>query len=95
MQLLASHDGYTRLPVLDAAAVIPFAIPGSTEAVLTYRGVPYNVLEDLIPTSAAWKQVAPILLRSETPRQVGQSLRFTVAMSACCALLDCWTESLA
>jgi Uncharacterised methyltransferase family (DUF6094) len=65
MQLLASHDGYSRLPTLEATAVAAFVVPGSAEAVLTYRGLPYNVLEDLIPSSAAWKQVSPILLRGE------------------------------
>lgn len=64
LQLLG-RDEYSRLPVLEPAAVAPFVIPRSAEAVLTYRGVPYNVLEDLIPSSGAWKQVAPILLPRE------------------------------
>lgn len=65
MQLLATHDGYSRLPTLEATAVAAFVVPWSAEAVLTYRGLPYNVLEDLIPSSAAWKQVSPILLPRE------------------------------
>jgi hypothetical protein len=65
MQSLTSHDGYNWLPVLEEGAVTPVVVPRSAEAVLTYRGLPYNVLEDLIPSSAAWKQVGPILLRSE------------------------------
>ena len=65
MQSLARHDGYSRLPVLEASAIEPFVVPQSSEATLTYRGLPYNLLEDLLPKSAAWKQVSPILLPRE------------------------------
>jgi hypothetical protein len=69
MQSLARYDGYLSLPVLEASAIAPFVVPQSSEATLTYRGMPYNLLEDLLPKSAAWKQVSPILLpRKDTAR---------------------------
>jgi Uncharacterised methyltransferase family (DUF6094) len=65
VQSLARSDGYSRLPVLEASAIEPLVVPQSSEATLTYRGLPYNLLEDLLPKSAAWKQVSPILLPRE------------------------------
>jgi len=65
IRMLAQHGGYERLPELAPGAVEPFAVPASGEAALTYRGLPYNVIEDLLPHSAAWKQVAQVLLPSE------------------------------
>jgi len=69
MQSLARYDGYSRLPVLESSAMEPFVVPHSSEATLTYRGMPYNLLEDLLPKSAAWKQVSPILLPREDTAQ--------------------------
>jgi len=65
IRVLAKHDGYERLPELAAEIVEPYAVPVSGEAALTYRGLPYNVIEDLLPHSAAWKQAAQVLLPSE------------------------------
>ncbi len=62
---LAGYGGYERLPELGPEVVEPFAVPRSGEATLTYRGLPYNALEDLLPSSAAWKQAAQVLLPSE------------------------------
>jgi hypothetical protein len=64
---LASHDGYAKLIALHEAAgtTTPFAVPASSEAVLSYRGIPYDLVEDLLPKSAAWKQVAPVSLPQE------------------------------
>ncbi|MGA7521590.1 MAG: DUF6094 domain-containing protein [Acidobacteriaceae bacterium] len=62
---LAGHGGYERLPDLGREVVEPFAVPRSGEAALTYRGLPYNALEDLLPGSAAWKQAAQVLLPRE------------------------------
>jgi hypothetical protein len=45
--------------------VEPFAVPRSGEAAMIYRGLPYNVIEDLLPHSAAWKQAAQALLPGE------------------------------
>jgi len=65
IQSLAKCDGYSRLPVLETSAIEPFVVPQSSDATLAYRGLPYNLLEDLLPKSAAWKQVSPILLPRE------------------------------
>jgi len=64
---LASHDGYTKLPALQegVSTTTTFAVPVSGDAVLSYRGTPYDVVEDLLPNSGAWKQVAPVLLPQE------------------------------
>jgi hypothetical protein len=65
MRALAAHEGYARLPELAAENVEPFVVPRSGEATLTYRGLPYDIVEDLLPNSAAWKQAAQVLLPRE------------------------------
>lgn len=65
IRVLAQHGGYEKLPELIPGAVEPYVVPVSGEAALTYRGLPYNVVEDLLPHSAAWKQAAQVLLASE------------------------------
>ncbi|MFP5228557.1 MAG: hypothetical protein ACLGXA_13105, partial [Acidobacteriota bacterium] len=65
LRALAQHGGHERLPELARGSVEPYAVPLSGEAALTYRGLPYNVIEDLLPHSAAWKQAAQVLLPSE------------------------------
>ena len=65
IRMHAQHGGYERLPKLAAAVVEPYAVPVSGEAPLTYRGLPYDLIEDLLPYSAAWKQAAQVLLPSE------------------------------
>ena len=62
---LAAHEGYARLPELEAEIVEPFVVPRSSEATLSYRGLPYDLVEDLLPNSAAWKQAAQVLLPRE------------------------------
>jgi len=60
--IMGGHDGYNTLPVLEEGTAPPFSIPASPEAVLDYRGIPFDLVEDLLPNSAAWKQVATIFL---------------------------------
>jgi hypothetical protein len=62
---LAQQAGYERLPELAPGIVEPYVVPVSGEATLTYRGLPYNLIEDLLPHSAAWEQAAQVLLPSE------------------------------
>ena len=62
LQNVGLYGSFQDVPELQPAACPPYSIPGSGEATLTYRGVPYDVLEDLLPHSPAWKQVAPLLL---------------------------------
>jgi hypothetical protein len=39
--------------------------PSPKGTALTYRGLPYDLLEDLLPHSSAWKQAAPFLMPHE------------------------------
>ena len=43
----------------------PYSVPATPAASVTYRGLPFDTIEDLIPASPAWKQVAPFLLPRE------------------------------
>lgn len=54
--------GYEALPLLSDCVLARYSVPPATGAVLTYRGLPYNDIEDHLPASQAWKQVAPLLL---------------------------------
>lgn len=65
IRMLAQHAGYERLPELATEIVEPYTVPISGEAALTYRGLPYDVIEDLLLHSAAWKLAAQVLLPSE------------------------------
>jgi hypothetical protein len=62
---LAANGAYSKLPELTAEVTEPFVVPRSGEAALTYRGLPYNSIEDLLPHSGAWKQAAQVLLPNE------------------------------
>jgi hypothetical protein len=62
---LAANGAYSKLPELTAEVTEPFVVPRSGEAALTYRGMPYNAIEDLLPHSGAWKQAAQVLLPNE------------------------------
>jgi hypothetical protein len=53
------------LPELQPGACPPYSVPPSGEAELSYRGLPYDLLEDLLPQSGAWKQAAPLLMPHE------------------------------
>ena len=65
LRVLAQHGGYETLPELASGAVDPYVVPVSGEAALTYRGLPYDAIEDLLPYSSAWNQAAQVLLPSE------------------------------
>lgn len=56
------YGSFQKLPELEADACAPYAVPGSDEVEMSYRGLPYELLEDLLPHSGAWRQVAPLLL---------------------------------
>ncbi len=43
----------------------PYIVPATPPASISYRGLPLDAIEDLIPQSSAWKQVAPFLLPKE------------------------------
>ena len=65
LRAIAQHGGYEILPELAPGTFEPYTVPVSGEAALTYRGLPYDLIEDLLPHSAAWKLAAQALLPSE------------------------------
>jgi hypothetical protein len=62
LQKIGLYGSFKDLPELGPEACAAYPVPPSGPAVLTYRGLPYDALEDLLPYSSAWKQAAPILL---------------------------------
>ncbi len=64
-QRVSPYGSFRDLQALEGGVVHPYEIPQSPATVITYRGLPYDRLEDMLPNSAAWKQVAPLL----TPRE--------------------------
>jgi hypothetical protein len=68
---LAAHGGYLKLPVLTPDAIELFAVPRSGEASLSYRGLPHNLIEDLLPRSAAWRQAAQVVVPREDMAIIG------------------------
>jgi hypothetical protein len=52
------------MPVLTGTETA-YRVPSSTPTPLVYRGLPLDQVEDVILTSATWKQVAPFLLQRE------------------------------
>jgi hypothetical protein len=65
LQKIGLYGGFESLPELTQNSCAPYPVPQTDPAVLTYRGLPYDTLEDLLPYSSAWKQAAPVL----SPRQ--------------------------
>ena len=59
------YGSFQALPELHPGACPPYSVPPSAEAELSYRGLPYDLLEDLLPQSGAWKQAAPLLMPHE------------------------------
>ncbi|MGH9615239.1 MAG: DUF6094 domain-containing protein [Acidobacteriaceae bacterium] len=66
LQRISFTGGISTLPELNPSTCPLYNVPKSTnEAVLEYRGLPYDLLEDLLPQSSAWKQAAPFLMPHE------------------------------
>jgi hypothetical protein len=65
LQRIGLYGSYQELPELAPDACETYQIPPSDETVLDYRGLPYDLLEDLLPHSGAWKQVMPFLAPHE------------------------------
>ena len=59
------YGSFLGLPELQPGACPPYSVPPSCEAELSYRGLPYDLLEDLLPHSGAWKQAASLLMPHE------------------------------
>jgi hypothetical protein len=62
IQSIGLYGSFLKLPELQPGACSPYSVPPSDEATLSYRGLPYDLLEDLLPHSGAWRQAAPLLM---------------------------------
>jgi len=65
LQKISPYGSFQALPELQPDVCPPYPIPASGEATLGYRGLPYDLLEDLLPLSGAWTQMAPFLTPHE------------------------------
>jgi hypothetical protein len=61
LQNVGLYGSFQKLPELEAGCCTPYSVPGSGPAEMSYRGLPYDLLEDLLPHSGAWRQAAPLL----------------------------------
>jgi hypothetical protein len=64
-QRISPYGSFQALPELAPGACEPYPVPPTGEAALSYRGLPYDLLEDLLPLSGAWKQTLPFLMPRE------------------------------
>jgi Uncharacterised methyltransferase family (DUF6094) len=62
LQSMGLYGSFLKVPELRQVDCSPYSVPPSGEVALSYRGLPYDLLEDLLPHSGAWKQAAPLLL---------------------------------
>jgi len=62
LQSIGIYGSFQKLPELTQAACTPYSVPPSDAVEMSYRGLPYDLLEDLLPHSGAWRQAAPLLL---------------------------------
>jgi hypothetical protein len=65
LQRISPYGSFQALPELVPGACEPYFVPPTGEAALSYRGLPYDLLEDLLPLSGAWKQTLPFLMPRE------------------------------
>jgi hypothetical protein len=65
LQLISPYESFQALPELAPNACEPCLVPPTDEAALGYQGRPYDLLEDLLPQSGAWKQTFPFLMPRE------------------------------
>jgi hypothetical protein len=62
LQAIGLYGSFQSLPELDPGVCAPYSVPASDPVEMSYRGLPYDILEDLLPHSGAWRQVAPLLM---------------------------------
>ena len=65
LKKISPYGSLNELPTLEPGAMEPYTVPGSSDGTLSYRGLPYDTLEDLLTRSGAWQQAAPFLLPRE------------------------------
>src|SRR6201996_3240700 len=52
------YGSFQKLQELDPGVCASYAVPGSDAVEMSYRGLPYDLVEDLLPQSGAWRQAA-------------------------------------
>jgi hypothetical protein len=62
LQSIGLYGSFQKLPELLPGVCAPYTVPASGPVEIGYRGLPYDLLEDLLPQSGAWRQAAPLLL---------------------------------
>ncbi len=62
LQSIGLYGSFMGLSELHSGVCPPYSVPPSGEASLSYRGLHYDILEDLLPHSGAWRQAAPLLM---------------------------------
>jgi len=65
LQSISPYGSFHALPELTPSSCAPYSVPPSGDATLGYRGLPYDLLEDLLPQSGAWRQTIPFLMPHE------------------------------
>ena len=56
------YGSFLELAELQPGVCAPYSVPPSAKATLSYRGLPYDILEGLLPLSGAWRQAVPLLM---------------------------------
>jgi hypothetical protein len=62
LQSVGLYGSFLKVPELQQGACSPYSVPPSDEVSMSYRGLPYDLLEDLLPHSGAWRQAAALLM---------------------------------
>jgi hypothetical protein len=62
LQSVGLYGSFLKVPELQPGACSHYSVPPSAETAMSYRGLPYDLLEDLLPHSGAWKQAIALLL---------------------------------
>jgi len=65
IQSISPYGSFQALAPLETSACASYIVPPSDPTILSYRGLPYDLLEDLLPQSGAWKQTTPFLMPHE------------------------------
>jgi Uncharacterised methyltransferase family (DUF6094) len=65
LQSVGLYGTFQKLPELQPGVCLLYSVPRSDEVTLSYRGLPYDLLEDLLRHSGAWRQVGPLLMPNE------------------------------
>jgi hypothetical protein len=65
LESVGLYGSFQKLPELQPSVCSPYPVLPSDDVTMSYRGLPYDQLEDLLPHSGAWRQVGPLLMPNE------------------------------